>query len=81
MDEIEPQILLLRQMYIGLDKKSRKDGTRYTSARPADARSYSRGTPCYGEAYNLICGLLQKVLRLDHARPQASLCRSQLSAC
>ena len=34
MDEIEPQILLLRQMYIGLDKKSRKDGTRYTSARP-----------------------------------------------
>ena len=28
MDEIAPQIALLRQMYIGLDKKSRKDGTR-----------------------------------------------------
>ena len=66
----------------GLDKKSRKDGTRrYKCKAPADARSCSRGTPCYGEAYNLICGLLQKVLRLDHARPQASLCRSRYSAC
>ena len=91
MDEIAPQIALLRQMYMGLDKKSRKaflasighkdsheerpagNSTRSsaaisrvptaspkrlssgpsartepgdTGARPADARSYSRGTPC-----------------------------------
>ena len=53
MDEIAPQIALLRQMYMGLDKKSRKAflasiGHKDShEERPAgNSSSYSRGTPC-----------------------------------